>query len=76
MEVYIEEIEDMSTHGVTTYSLITGMEMYRAEVRASGMTIWSRDNYDNDDKSLDRYDDSKYEELRAALTIELYKENK
>ena len=74
MKVYIEEIENMSTHGVTTYSLITGMEMYRAEVRASGITIWERDNHDNG-ASLSE-DGNKYKELSEALTKEVYKEYK
>lgn len=74
MKIYIEEIEDLSTHGVTTYSLITGMEMYRAEVRASGITIWERDNHDNG-ASLDSSSD-KYKELSEALTKEVYKEYK
>lgn len=74
MKVYIEEMEDLSTHGVTTYSLITGMEMYRAEVRASGITIWERDNHDNG-ASLNE-DSDKYKELSEALTKEVYKEYK
>ena len=74
MKVYIEEMEDLSTHGVTTYSLITGMEMYRAEVRASGITIWERDNHDSG-ASLNE-DSGKYKELSEALTKEIHKEYK
>ena len=74
MKIYTEEIEDISTHGVTTYSLITGMDMYRAEVRASGITIWERDNHDNG-APLDE-DSDKYKELSEALTKEVYKEYK
>ena len=74
MKIYIEEIENMSTHGVTTYSLITGMEMYLAEVRASGTTIWERDNHDNG-ASLSE-DSDKYKELSEALTKEVHKEYK
>ena len=74
MKIYTEEIENMSTHGVTTYSLITGMEMYRAEVRASGITIWERDNHDNG-ASLSE-DGNEYKELSEALTKEVYKEYK
>ena len=43
MKVYIEEIEELSAHGVTNYSLVRGMQFYDADVRASGVTILNRD---------------------------------
>ena len=43
MKVYIEEIEELSVHGVTNYSLVRGMDFYDADVRASGVTILNRD---------------------------------
>ena len=72
MKIYIEEIEDLSAHGVTVYSLVQGMNIYRAEVRASGIDIYERDHYDDGDP-LDT-EDEKYKELSAALTTEIYKE--
>ena len=71
MKVYIEEVEDYSTHGVTAYSLVQGMHAYMAEVRASGITIWHSEDYDQG-KSLDS-DDEKYKELSKALTEEMYR---
>lgn len=71
MKTYIEELEDLSTHGVTVYSMIQGMSMYRAEVRASGIEI-TKHNEDGDGKELE-HDDEKYKELSEQLTKELYK---
>ena len=40
MKIFVEDIsEDYGTHGVSVLSLVTGMEFYYAEVRASGTTI-------------------------------------
>lgn len=72
MKVYIEEIEELSAHGVTTYSLVTGMDSYRAEVRASGVDIFERDHYDDGDP-LDK-EGEEYKQLLSELTKELYKE--
>lgn len=73
MKVYIEEIEDLSTHGVTVYSLVQGMNVYHAEVRASGIEIVSRNMDTNESTPLDNGSE-KYKELVEALTPELYKE--
>ena len=73
MKVYIEEIEELSTHGVTVYSLIQGMNVYPAEVRASGIEIVSRNMDTGESTPLDN-DNEKYKELVEALTPELYKE--
>lgn len=73
MKVYIEEIEETSTHGVTDYSLVQGMEIYLAEVRASGIEIWKRDMDSNTEAELD-HDSDKYKELSEELTKEIYKE--
>ena len=70
MKVYIEEIEDLSTHGVTTYSLITGMEMHRAEVRASGIEIATIEG------AILSEDEPIEQELRQALNNYIMKENK
>lgn len=70
MKVYVEEIEDLSTHGVTVYSLVQGMDIYRAEVRASGITIWERDDYDQG-KPLDE-EHEQYEKLKEAVVKESY----
>lgn len=75
MQVYIEEIEDLSTHGVTVYSLVQGMHVYHAEVRASGIEIESR-NMDTGEGTPLEKDNDKYKELVEALTPELYKEYK
>lgn len=73
MKVYIEEIEELSTHGVTTYSLVQGMNVYRADVRASGIEIVSR-NMDTGESTPLGNNSEKYKELVEALTPELYKE--
>lgn len=73
MKVYIEEIEELSAHGVTTYSLVQGMNVYRAEVRASGIEIVSR-NMDTGESTPLNNDSEKYKELVRALVPELYKE--
>ena len=40
MKIFVEDIsEDYGTHGVSVLSLVTGVEFYYAEVRASGITI-------------------------------------
>lgn len=39
MKVYLEELEEYNTNGVTTYSLVHGMESFYAEVRASGIVV-------------------------------------
>ena len=72
MKVYIEEIEDLSAHGVTVYSLVQGMNVYHAEVRASGIEIVSRNMDTGESTPLENED--KYKELVEALTPELYKE--
>lgn len=73
MKVYVEEIEDMNTHGVTYYSLVQGMDIYMAEVRASGIGIVERNLDTGSETPLDEKSD-KYKELVEALTPELYKE--
>lgn len=56
-KVYIEEIEDLSTHGVTQYSIVSGVDFYDAEVRASGIEITRRDNADmEENESAQLYD--------------------
>ncbi len=69
MKVYIEEIEELSAHGVTTYSLVQGMNVYRADVRASGIEIVSR-NMDTGESTPLNNDSEKYKELVKALTPE------
>ena len=49
MEVYIEELEELNTPGVTNYSLVRGMDFYDADVRASGVTITRRDESEMDE---------------------------
>ena len=66
MKVYVEEIEDLSTHGVTNYSLVRGMEFYDAEVRASGIEILNRDGTEIDNDEL-------YNELENAVVKEVYR---
>lgn len=73
MKVYIEEIEELSAHGVTTYSLVQGMNVYRADVRASGIEIVSR-NMDTGESTPLGNNSEKYKELVEALIPELYKE--
>jgi hypothetical protein len=73
VKVYIEEIEELSAHGVTTYSLVQGMNVYRADVRASGIEIVSR-NMDTGESTPLGNNSEKYKELVEALTPELYKE--
>lgn len=73
MKVYIEEIEELSAHGVTTYSLVQGMNVYRADVRASGIEIVSRDMDTGESTPLGN-NSEKYKELVRALVPELYKE--
>lgn len=73
MKVYIEEIEELSAYGVTTYSLVQGMNVYRADVRASGIEIVSR-NMDTGESTPLGNNSEKYKELVEALTPELYKE--
>lgn len=73
MKVYIEEIEELSTHRVTTYSLVQGMNVYRADVRASGIEIVSR-NMDTGESTPLGNNSEKYKELVEALIPELYKE--
>lgn len=73
MKVYIEEIEELSTHGVTVYSLVQGVHVYHAEVRAGGIEIVSR-NMDTNDSTPIETDSDKYKELVEALKPELYKE--
>jgi hypothetical protein len=73
VKVYIEEIEELSAHGVTTYSLVQGMNVYRADVRASGIEIVSR-NMDTGESTPLGNNSEKYKELVRALVPELYKE--
>lgn len=73
MKVYIEEIEELSAHGVTTYSLVQGMSVYYADVRASGIEIVSR-NMDTGESTPLGNNSEKYKELVEALIPELYKE--
>lgn len=73
MKVYIEEIEELSAHGVTTYSLVQGMNVYHADVRASDIEIVSR-NMDTGESTPLGNNSEKYKELVEALTPELYKE--
>lgn len=73
MKVYIEEIEEMSAHGITTYSLVQGMDIYRAEVRASGIEIFERDAHNEGGPSMDE-EDERFEALKDALVKEIYKE--
>lgn len=73
MKVYIEEIEELSAHGVTAYSLVQGMNVYHADVRASGIEIVSR-NMDTGESTPLNNNSEKYKELVEALIPELYKE--
>lgn len=72
MKVYIEEIEELSAHGVTAYSLVQGMNVYHADVRASGIEIVSR-NMDTGESTPLGNNSEKYKELVKALIPELYK---
>lgn len=72
MKIYIEEIEDMSTHGVTFYSLVQGMDVYHADVRASGIDITAYSLDTGEHSPIDN--EEKEQELIAALTAEIYKE--
>lgn len=70
MEVYVEDItEDYGGHGVSVYSLVRGMDTYTGEVRASGVEI-----YDKNDELVEEYDPELEQELKEALTKEIYKE--
>lgn len=73
MKVYIEEIEDLSTHGVTVYSLVQGMNVYRGEVRASGIEIFERDAHNEGGAPLDE-EDEKRNELYTELANYIIKE--
>ena len=66
MEVYIEELEELNTPGVTNYSLVRGMDFYDADVRASGVTITRRDESEMDEGEAD--------ELYEAMNKYLIKE--
>lgn len=66
-KVYIEEIEELSAHGVTQYSIVSGMDFYDAEVRASGVDIRNRNGSEVSDEDL-------HEELRKAMNDYLIKE--
>lgn len=70
MKVYIEEIEELSTHGVTNYSMVRGMDFYDADVRASGVSIFRRDGSELTDS------DEAYEELHTAMNNYLIKQTK
>lgn len=70
MKVYVEEIEEASAHGVTNYSLVRGMEVFSADVRASGINIF------NSDASEMSKEHPLYEELYNAVKEESYKEYK
>lgn len=67
MKIYVEEIEEASVHGVTNYSLVRGMEVFSADVRASGIELF---NQDGSDLSKDH---PLYEELYNAVKEETYK---
>jgi len=74
VKVYIEEIEELSAHGVTTYSLVQGMNVYHATwIQARGIEIVSR-NMDTGESTPLGNNSEKYKELVEALTPELYKE--
>ena len=45
MKVHIEEIEDLSDHGVAVYSLVQGMSFYYVEVRASGISLYDPEGF-------------------------------
>lgn len=66
MKVYIEELEELNTHGVTVYSLIKGMDMYRGEVRADGIDIFERGAHNEGRPPLGEED-----EVRNELVTEL-----
>lgn len=70
MKIYVEEIEEASTHGVTNYSLVRGMEVFSADVRASGIELFESENVPLDDKH------PLYDELYEAVKTETLKENK
>ena len=73
MKIFVEDIsEDYGTHGVSMYSLVQGMDVYHAEVRASGIDIVSRNMDTGESTPLES--EYKYKELVEALTPELYKE--
>jgi len=68
MKTYVEEIEDMSVPGVTHYSLVRGMEVFSADVRASGIELFEKENAPmSEDHPL-------YQELYEAVKQEVYKE--
>ena len=74
MKIFVEDIsEDYGTHGVSVLSLVTGMEFYYAEVRASGITILT-----DLDEGIEMDDDNplKKELVAAAFdqTVEWTKE--
>lgn len=69
MKVYIEEIEELSAHGVTNYSMVRGMELFDADVRASGVTILNRDGTEVDNEEL-------LSELQEAMHNYLIKQTK
>ena len=65
MKIFVEDIsEDCDAHGVSVLSLVTGMEFYYAEVRASGITILT-----DLDEGIEMDDDNplKKELVEAAL---------
>lgn len=67
MKVYVEEIEEASTHGVTNYSLVRGMEVFSADVRASGIELFESENVPMDTKH------PLYDELYEAVKQETLK---
>ena len=74
MKIFVEDIsEDYGTQGVSVLSLVTGMEFYYAEVRASGITILT-----DLDEGIEMDDDNslKKELVAAAFdqTVEWAKE--
>lgn len=66
-KVYIEEVEELSAHGVTNYSLVRGMEFFDADVRASGISIKNRDGSEIDNEKLS---DELYEAMNKYLIKE------
>ena len=70
MKIFVEDIsEDCGTHGVSVLSLVTGMEFYYAEVRASGITILA-----DLEKGIEMDDDNPLKKELVAAALEWARE--
>lgn len=75
MNVHIEELPDYGADGITVYSAIKGMDFYYVEVRASGISLYEPEGFE-DGQEIDIYSNEDIIEKVKQVIRSEYEESK